>query len=216
MKRGQWFMENMGVYILDDHSLFREGLKRILLEEGKGQYKVLGGASRGGEALEEIRTLKPDLVLVDVALPDLDGFQVCSLIKEALPDTKVVMLTMYGRDEFKEQARDVGASAYVVKDQDVSSMMKLLERVVGGEDFLSLKGRGRRSGYLSPREKEILKLIAQGYTGREIAGILNISVRTANTHRANIMRKLALKNTASMVRYAILSGLVVPGENESL
>jgi len=209
-------MESMRVYILDDHSLFREGLKRILLEEGKGQYKVLGEASRGGEALEEIRTLKPDLVLVDVALPDLDGFQVCSLIKEALPDTKVVMLTMYGRDEFKEQARDAGASAYVVKDQDVSSMMKLLERVVGGEDFLSLKGRKRRSGYLSPREKEILKLIAQGYTGREIAGILNISVRTANTHRANIMRKLALKNTASMVRYAILSGLVVPGENESL
>ncbi len=209
-------MGSVRVYILDDHSLFREGLKRILLGEGKGQYKLLGEASRGGEAIEEIRALKPDLVLVDVALPDLDGFQVCSLIKEALPDTKVVMLTMYGRDEFKEQARDAGASAYVVKDQDVPSMMKLLERVVGGEDFLSLKGKKRRRGYLSPREKEILKLIAHGYTGREIAAILNISVRTANTHRANIMRKLALKNTASMVRYAILSGLVVPGESESV
>jgi len=87
--------------------------------------------------------------------------------------------------------------------------------VAQGEELLARGGRRRRrGGYLSPREKEVLKLIAMGYTGKEIAGILNISVRTANTHRANIMRKLALKNTASMVRYAILSGLVVPGENQ--
>ncbi len=207
-------MEKVKIFILDDHSLFREGLKRILVEEGKGRYELVGEASKGEEALEAIKALKPDLVLVDVALSDIDGFQVCSLIKETLPDTKVVMVTMFAQEEFKEQAREAKASAYVLKDQDVPSLMEILERVSAGENLLPRKGRRRRGNRLSSREKEVLKLIAQGYTGREIAELLSISVRTANTHRANIMRKLALRNTASMVRYAILSGLVVSGENE--
>ncbi len=208
-------MEVVKVFIVDDHSLFREGLKRILADEGEGRFQVVGEAAKGEEAVEKVREVKPDLVLVDVALPDLDGFQVCSLIKEFLPDAKVVMLTMYGKKEFLDQARDSGAAAYIVKDEDISSLLETLSRVAQGENLLSKeRKRRRRGGYLSPREKEVLKLIAMGYTGKEIAGILNISVRTANTHRANIMRKLALKNTASMVRYAILSGLVVPGENQ--
>jgi len=208
-------MDTFKVFIVDDHSLFREGLKRILVDEGEGRFQVVGEASKGEEAIQKVREVEPDLVLVDVALPDLDGFQVCSLIKESLPDTKVGMLTMYGKKEFHDQARDSGAAAYIVKDEDISSLLETLSKVAQGENLLAKGGkRRRRGGYLSPREKEVLKLIAMGYTGKEIAGILNISVRTANTHRANIMRKLALKNTASMVRYAILSGLVVPGENQ--
>ncbi len=206
------------VILVDDHTLFREGLRRLL--EAEDDIEVVGEAEEGLKALGMVRVYKPDIAIVDIAMPGLNGIEITKLLKESSPETKVIILSVYDRLDYVKEAREAGASAYLDKDVSSQVLLDVLRRVAKGEEYFPQLGDVRareRKRQLTPREKEVVKLIALGKTSREIAQILGLSVKTVNTHRNNIMRKLEIKNTAGLVRYALFSGLVTPfdmGEEE--
>ncbi len=197
------------VILVDDHILFREGLRRLL--ELEGDIEVVGEAEEGLKALGLAKVYNPDVAMVDIAMPGLNGLEVTRLIRESSPKTKVIILSVYDRLDYVKDAKKFGALAYLDKDVSSEVLLEVLRKVLKGETYFpKLKeGEGKRKG-LTPREKEVVKLIALGKTSREIAQILGLSVKTVNTHRNNIMRKLELRNTAGLVRYALFSGLVTP------
>ncbi len=201
------------VILVDDHTLFREGLRRLL--ESEGDIEVVGEAEEGLKALGLAKVYNPDVAMVDIAMPGLNGLEVTKLIKESSPKTKVIILSVYDRLDYVRDAKKFGASAYLDKDVSSEVLLEVLRKVVKGETYFpQLKeSKGKRKG-LTPREKEVVKLIALGKTSREIAQILGLSVKTVNTHRNNIMRKLEVRNTAGLVRYALFSGLVTPFDLE--
>ncbi len=197
------------VIIVDDHTLFREGLRRMLQLED--DIEVVGEAEEGLKALGLAKVYHPDVAFIDIALPGLNGLKVTKLIKESFPDIKVIILSVYERIDYIRDAQKFGASAYLDKDVSSQVLLDVLRRVAKGETYFPQLGeaRGKRKG-LTPREKEVVKFIALGKTSKEIAQILGLSVKTVNTHRNNIMRKLEVRNAAGLVRYALFSGLVTP------
>lgn len=214
--------KKMMVLLVEDHAIVRQGLRRLLEERG---LVVAGEASDGRQAVKMARELDPDIVIMDITLPRLGGIEATRKIRRTNPGTKVIMLTIHDEESFIYKSLDAGANGYMVKDKATDDLLDAIDTVMRGEVYLSpnfspkvlesyrkLSKSGRKKiddfSRLTNREREILQLIAEGYTSKEIANMLFISVKTAENHRANIMSKLDIHETAGLVRYAVRIGLV--------
>ena len=202
----------ISVLLVDDHSLVRRGFRRML--EDEPDIKVVGEAADGEEAVKLARSLKPQVIVMDCALPGINGLQATRKILEIAPETQVLMLSMHTEETWVRQALDAGARGYVLKNAMDLELGSAIRRIVSGETVLdaqlekqeSLKGE--RSSGLTPREVESLQLICDGKSNKEIAAQLDLSANTVAVHRANIMDALGIHKTAELVVYAIRNGLV--------
>lgn len=208
------------VLIVDDHGLFREGIRAML--ESYDDIKVVGEASDGIEALDKIRQFAPDVVLMDISMPSMNGLEVCRRINKISPNTKVIILTQHNNKEYVTSAVKLGASGFVPKKAAASDLLSAIRVVHGGEYFLHPSAatilvsdyRGltklNKDEYdaLTNREREILQLVAEGLSSRQVADLLHISNKTAIGHRANIMNKLNIHNRSDLIKYAIHKGLI--------
>ena len=204
---------SIGVLLVDDHHLVRRGFRRLL--EDEQDITVLGEAGDGDEAVRLARRLRPRVVLMDCALPGTSGLVATKQILEELPDTAVLMLSMHSEDTLVRQALEAGASGYVLKNAVDLDLAAAIRKVAQGETVLSPQLsrtettlKGERQAALTARELEILQLIVDGKSNKEIADDLRLSVNTVSVHRANIMDALGIHKTAELVVYAIRNGLV--------
>jgi DNA-binding NarL/FixJ family response regulator len=210
------------IFIVEDHRLFREGLKAMLsLDPG---YDVIGEAEDGIEAVRLIRKSKPDLVLLDLSMPRMNGFSVLREIKGAMPEVKILVLSIHESDQYVLQAFEALADGYAIKDSSREELRVAIRSVLEGKKYISpgiadsvlegyLDGRKTlktKSAFdtVTEREKEILKLLGEGYQNKEIADLVHISVKTVEKHRANIMAKLDLHNAAALTAFAFEHGLI--------
>jgi DNA-binding NarL/FixJ family response regulator len=212
---------NIRVLLADDHTLLRSGIKALL--EDEPDMAVVGEAEDGREAVKLAHTLRPNLVLMDIAMPLLNGLEATRQIKREHPEIKVLVLTMYDHEEYFRQVLEAGASGYIIKRAAANELVAAIRAVYSGESVLSpaitrylvedyLSGEPRKDdedpNALSPREREVLQLIAEGKTSREIADILNLSIKTVQSHRTNLMRKLDLHDRGEIIKYAIQKKII--------
>jgi len=218
-------MAKTRIMIVDDHTVLREGLKSVLQSEP--EYLVVGEAKTGEEAIEVAKSLKPDLIVMDIALPGVNGIEATKTIKKDLPDTKVLILTMHDNYNFIMDALSAGINGYILKISDMSEIFEAIEQITNGQDYFdnevtlnALKNMKRvaenkesplEDYYLTKREKQVLKLIAEGHTYKKIAGMLYISHFTVINHRQNIIQKLELNNNAELIQFAIRNKLIDAG-----
>jgi two-component system, NarL family, response regulator NreC len=206
------------ILLADDHCIVREGIRALLERSG---FNVVAEAGDGHEAVALAETHKPDVAVLDLVMPKLNGLDAGRQILQRSPSTAVVLLTMQTEEHQVATALRAGIKAYLLKTQAAEDLVDAIHEVVRGHVFLSASvSRVVVDGYLSgvqapidplaPREREVLQLVAEGRTSKEIATLLNVSVKTAESYRANIMEKLDIHETAGLVRYAIRRGLVVP------
>ena len=215
--------EGVKILVVDDHTIVRQGLKALL--EAQPGFRVVGEADNGREAVKKAQELSPDVVIMDIAMPILNGLEATRQIKRVLPEVKVLALTMYNDEEYVFQILKSGASGYLIKETAASELINAIRSISMGNPFFSptisrkimesylredaeKKPKGE-SDKLTNREKEVLQLIAEGYTNNEIGNLMNISVKTVETHRAHIMSKLDIHDVAGLIKYAIKKGLVV-------
>ncbi|MDM8552288.1 response regulator transcription factor [Desulfobacterales bacterium HSG2] len=218
-------MDKIKVLIADDHAVVREGLRKLL--EDQADMEVVGEATNGMQAVKKIKSIRPNVALLDIAMPELNGLEAVSLIKESVPDTQIVLLSMHIKDAYVYQALNSGALGYVLKASPTSDVLEAIRAANRKEHFLSskinsklistfLKNRDEKqpavSGYnlLSDREQQVFRLLVEGKSNAEIADILCISSKTVDKHRANTMRKLDIHNMVEMVKYAIKIGIIGP------
>jgi len=202
----------ISVLLVDDHSLVRRGFRRML--EDEADIAVLGEASDGLEAVKLALELRPDVVVMDCALPGMSGLEATRRILEGRPQSRVLMLSMHPEETLVRQALEAGASGYILKNAIDLELGASIRRVAAGKTVLdpqlkrpaSLKGE--RGAALTPRELEILRLIVDGKSNKEIAAVLHLSANTVAVHRANIMDALGIHKTAELVVYALRNGLV--------
>lgn len=212
-------MKPIRVLIADDHALVRAGI-RALVEKIK-DVVVVGEAGKGSEALELVEELKPDLMLLDLTMPDGGGFDVLAHVKKQFPDIRVIVLTVHEAGEYAIRAFKEGAAGFLPKSAASTELEQAIQTVIDGEVYISPEmsrktmlevGKGttkrERLDTLSPRQREVLRLIALGRTTKQIAQELGISVKTVETHRAQLMERLGIRDVAGLVRYAILVGLI--------
>lgn len=205
------------IVVADDHAIMLQGLKELL---GKGgRYLVLGEAGDGREAVQLIRRLQPDIAILDIAMPGLNGLDTARATMKQSPRTKVILLTMHDQSQYVVEALNAGVHGYVIKSQPASDLLRAIREVSAGRVYLSpaiskividayrCKGDSS-SDPLTLREREVLQLVAEGKTTKEVAGRLGIGVKTAESHRTRIMAKLEIRNTAGLVRYAVRRGLI--------
>ena len=213
-------MRSYRVVLADDHAMFRQGIKRIL-NDGES-LEVVGEASDGLELLEVSRRTNPDMVILDISMPNLRGLEATREIKTTFPNVKVLILTMHRDKEYVCGAISAGAEGYLLKEDADTELFAAVEKIRKGGCYISPilsgelthelinthhKGHSASMGnLLTVREKEVLKLIAEGKSHKEIAALLFISIRTVDHHRANIMKKLNIKDTANLTKYAIRRG----------
>jgi two-component system response regulator NreC len=212
--------DKIKVLLCDDHTLFREGVKAILNRDSG--IEVIGEADNGRECVSKAHHLHPDVILMDVAMPDLNGFEATRRIRKAERRAKVLILTMYEEEDVIARCLDAGASGYVLKDAPVAHLVHAIDVVHKGGQYLSpralkkvvkqyVKGmQGSATSYdlLSDREREILQLLADGLSLKEIAVRLKLSVKTVDAHKYNLMRKLDLHDRSQLIKYAILKKLI--------
>jgi DNA-binding NarL/FixJ family response regulator len=214
------------VVIVEDHKLFREGLKSLLSD--RADLEVVGEAGDGLEAIRTAKKCRPDLMLLDLSMPKMNGISVMKEIKSQYPDTRIMALTIHESDQYVLEAFEAGADGYCLKDAGRSELMVAVESVLQGKRYISpsisenvLEGymTGRKKlksktswDTITQREREVLKLLGEGYQNKEISDMLHISVKTVEKHRANIMNKLDLHNAAALTAFAIEHGLVTKNE----
>ena len=204
--------EPISVLLVDDHSLVRRGFRRML--EDEADITVVGEASDGKEAVDLTRSLKPQVVVMDCALPEINGLQATRQILSFAPQTLVLMLSMHTEETWVRQAMDAGARGYVLKNAMDLELGAAIRRIVNGETVIDAQLlpkdnlKGERNSGLTAREVEILQLICDGKSNKEIAAQLGLSSNTVAVHRANIMDALGIHKTAELVVYAIRNGLV--------
>ena len=217
-------MGKIKILIVDDHTVVREGLHQMLGKEP--DMEVVGEATDGSEALEAVRRLNPEVVILDIAMPNLSGLEAVGLIKEASPQCQVVVLSMHSKESMIHRVLESGALGYVLKASPVSDVVQAIRAAKRGEYFLSGKIKaevvgayvlGRRQkppvkGYdlLSEREQQVFRLVAEGNSTQQIADLLSVSPKTVEKHRTNIMRKLGLKDRLDLVKQAIKIGILDP------
>ncbi|HUJ26450.1 MAG TPA: response regulator transcription factor [Myxococcales bacterium] len=215
-------MSRLRVLLADDHTLVRAGL-RSLLETMPGM-EVVGEAANGADAVRLVAAVRPSVVLMDISMPGLNGLEATRRISQAEVRPRVVMLSMHADEEFVRQALDAGATGYLLKSSDRSELEEALHAAARGEVWLSpaisraSPGllRGHQHGtpgrialqLLTSRQREVLQLIAEGHTTKEIAQRMRLSVKTVETHRANLMERLAIRDVPGLVRFAVRVGLV--------
>ena len=219
-------MAKIRILITDDHTLIRRGITSLL--NAQPDMEVVGEASNSEEALQAMSKEAPDIVLMDISMPGINGLEVTKSIRARFPQTRVLMLTMHDREDYLFQAMRAGAAGYILKGADVQDLLSAIRSVHAGEvylyptvttkllaDYLRRVETGEnRTSYdgLTDREREVLRLIAQGKTTGEIAIVLFLSRHTVETHRDHIMQKLDLHRKAELIKYAIRKGLVNPDE----
>jgi two-component system, NarL family, response regulator NreC len=206
------------VLIVDDHAVVRSGLRRIL--DAESDVEVVGEAGTVREAVFEARSSKPDVILMDVVMPEQSGIEGASEVLKEAPEARILMLSMQDDPRYVREAFAAGAAGYVLKEAADAEVVEAVRRVAAGESYVhpalgarlvaveSEEHRRAERDPLSDRERQVLRLLALGHTNQEIARMLYISVRTAETHRAHVMQKLRLQTRADLVRYAIEQGLL--------
>jgi two-component system response regulator NreC len=215
-------MNKIRVLLVEDHTIVRKGLRSLL--DGEAGIEVIGEAEDGREAVEKVGQLLPDVVLMDITMPSLNGLEATRQIKKRFPEVKVVILTVHANEEYIFQILRAGASGYLVKQAAPTELLSAIQAAYRGESFLSpsisrkviaeyiqqAEATAEKDSYdqLTDREREVLQLIAEGHPNREIADLLHISVKTVETHRANLMDKLDVHSTAELTQYAIRKGVI--------
>jgi len=215
-------LSTIRVLLADDHKMIRAGLRLVL--EQSPDVAVVGEADDGRQAVELAQELKPRVVVMDVGMPNLNGIEAALQIKQAMPDTAVVMLSMHSDEGYILRALRAGATGYILKDSAEADLAAAVRAVAEGKSFFSpkvsrilledymrkLRKTGAEDSYdlLSAREREILQLVAEGKSSKEIANLLGLSVYTVETHRGNIMQKLNLRGIPELILYAVRKGIV--------
>jgi DNA-binding NarL/FixJ family response regulator len=212
-------MDKIKVLLVDDHAIMRDGIRALLSLQD--DIEIVGEASEGKEAIEKTRLLYPDVVVMDIAMPGMDGLEATRRITKQYPKTKVLVLTQYDNKEYILSAVKAGSAGYVPKRALGSELVSAIRAVYRGDSYLypsaamALVEDYRQQSkstdpydQLTPREREILKLIAEGHTSREVANLLFISLKTVMGHRTKIMEKLGLKNRTELIKYAMRKGLL--------
>jgi DNA-binding NarL/FixJ family response regulator len=209
------------VLLADDHTIVRAGLRRLV--EESGDMQVVAEAADGREAIHLIREQRPDVAIVDLSMPHIDGLEVIQRILPEFPQLPIIVLTMHTENQYVIRAIEEGAMGYITKQSAPEQLVKAIRKVLGGSRFLTddaaeslalkvSQGRRGRSGLddLSTRELQVLRRLALGHTNREIAEAYNISIKTVDTYRFRLLKKLDLRNNADLSRFAIQNGLIEP------
>ena len=223
-------MKKLRILVADDHGLVRRGIREILRE--RRNWKIAGEAGTGREAVEKARALQPDVVVLDIGMPEMNGIEAAREIREAAPEARILMLTMHESDQMVERAMQAGAHGYVLKSDLTETLGEAVEQVCAGARYLGPKvseiiqdknvgeaehrRRPRAGMRATPRETEILRLLATGKTNRETAELLGVSCRTIESHRANMMMRLGLHSLPELVYYALHHGLIEPHETMAM
>ncbi len=212
------------IFLVDDHTILREGLKLII--EDVENYCVVGESGDGKEALDLIEKLEPDISILDISLPGMSGIDIVRHLKKYQLATKIIILSRHDNDEYIKQLLKLGVDGYVLKDDAGEDLLRAVEAVLNGDkylsprvasqvvsEYISLDGMIGKPGesqfdLLTGREREVLKLLAEGMTGQEAADCLRISARTIKAHRANIMKKLDIHKTSELILYAVKNHIV--------
>ncbi|MDO8472568.1 MAG: response regulator transcription factor [Dehalococcoidia bacterium] len=218
-------MPEIRILIVDDHAMVREGIRMILAAQP--DIKVVGEAADGAQAIEQVRQLDPDVALMDIAMPGLGGLEATLEIRKSHPRTRVLVLSQYDNKEYVFRFLKAGASGYILKSAAGTELVSAIRAVNEGgssldpavaqgviEGFVKAGSGEQQSSYeeLSDREKQVLKLVAEGYTSKHIADALFLSVKTVMVHRTNIMDKLNIHNRTDLIKYAISKGLIAMPE----
>ena len=215
-------MKSIRVLLADDHKLIRAGLRLVV--DQQPDLSVVGEADDGRQAVELAKSLKPNVVVMDIGMPNLNGIEAARQIGEMDPGAAVVMLSMHSDESYVLRALSAGARAYLLKDSATTDLVQAIHAVAEGKSFFSpavskvllqdymrkLRRSGAEDSYdlLSPREREVLQLVAEGKSNKEVASLLNLSVYTVETHRAKIMQKLDLKGVPELILYAVRKGII--------
>jgi DNA-binding NarL/FixJ family response regulator len=215
-------MEKITVFLADDHTVVRQGLRALLSSEE--DMEIVGEAENGRQAVQSVKRLSPDVVVMDIAMPVLNGLEATRQITRAMPSTKVLILSSYSDDEYVQQLTEAGAAGYLVKQTAANDLLKAIREAHKGNAFFSPDvakrlrdqcrdlGNGqtgkKRSGYLTTREAEVLQLIAEGRANKQIAAELCISIKTVEKHRQQVMNKLGIHDVAGLTRHAISKGII--------
>jgi DNA-binding NarL/FixJ family response regulator len=210
-------MKRLRVLLADDHILLLEGVRTLLERD----FEIVGACENGRDLLEAAVALQPDAILLDIGMPLLNGIDATRRLKKLVPQTKIIILTMHADPEYVHEAFRGGASAYVLKQSAVSELVTAIETVfqgstyitplIAGESLQKLRKTAATTpsgSLLTPRQREVLQLVAEGRTSKEIAGLLRISVKTVEFHKAKIMKELGMHSVAEVTRYAIRTGIV--------
>lgn len=217
--------ECVRILLADDHTIVRQGLARLLEEQS--DFKVVGEATNGQMAVDRSMALKPDIVIMDIAMPRMNGIEAAKRIRKLLPKTKILILSMYSHEHYIHELLETGVSGYLLKDASGRDIIKAIHAAMKNETFLSptiskvlvetyrspnrkVSSMAQRYNHLSNREREVLQLIGEGHNTKDIADMLCVSISTIKTHRANIMEKLSIDSTAKLIHFAIQLGLVDP------
>jgi len=215
---------SVSILLADDHTIVRQGLASLLEEQR--DLKVVGTANNGQVAVEKAMELKPDIIIMDIAMPRMNGIEAAKRIRKQLPKTKILVLSMYSHEHYIHELLETGVSGYLLKDSSGRDIIKAIYAAMNNETFLS-PGISKKlvDTYLSPRkrfskaeryklltnrEREVFQLIAEGYTTRQIAEMLYVSISTIKSHRVNIMEKLRIETPVKLIHFAIQLGLVDP------
>jgi two-component system response regulator NreC len=210
-------MKHISILLADDHTIVREGIRSLL--EARADIEVVGEAATGREAVEKVGELRPDVVLMDISMPLLSGLEATRQIKSRFPECKVLVLTMHENKESVRQILKAGAQGYIVKKSAASQLFEAVSAVHNGKAFFSpgisrllledyVADKEVREPILSPREVEILQLVAEGHGNKKIADVLSLSVKTIEGHKDNIKKKLGIKDRVGMIKYAVRKGII--------
>ena len=215
-------MRQIRILLADDHNVMRRGL-RLLLERQPG-FKVVGEASDGRQAVEQAEATKPDIIVLDIAMPNLSGIEAAQRISALLPHTRIIILSMHSDESYVLRALKAGAKGYLLKDSAENDLIEAIRAVDEGKAFFSpeisnimvedyvreMKRRGAEDSYelLTPREREILQMLAEGKSNKHIATVLDLSLYTVETHRRNLQDKLNLHSFAELILYAVRKGII--------
>jgi DNA-binding NarL/FixJ family response regulator len=215
-------MSELRILIVDDHEMVRRGLRSIL--EGHSDWVVVGEAVTGREAVEKAEALKPQVVILDISMPELNGLEATRGILKAVPDAHVMVLTQHDAEEMVRAFLQAGAQGYLMKSDAARDLIPAVESLRNGRPFFtprvarmvldgyvkSLTAEGGPPADLTPSERQIAQLLAEGKSNKEVAAVLDINVKTVETHRAHIMRKLGLHSVSGLVRYAVRNNMLQP------
>jgi two-component system, NarL family, response regulator NreC len=214
-------MAKIRILLTDDHTLFRQGIRTLIAAEP--DMEVCGEASNAAEAIAEAQELRPDVVLMDIGMAGISSFEATRQIRKARPETRVLFLSMYDDEDYLAECVDIGANGYVLKDSPADQLVTAIREAYRGGSYLSPRlltklvdgfrsgggaGMQARFGTLTKREREILKMLAEGKSVKEIAGTFDLSVKTVEAHKFNLMRKLDIHNKAQLVQYAIQKKII--------
>ncbi|MCK4657809.1 MAG: response regulator transcription factor [candidate division Zixibacteria bacterium] len=215
-------MNETTIVIVDDHEIFRQGLAELLIKHDG--FRVVGQAGNGRQAIEIVSTTKPDIIFLDISMPELDGLSAIGQIKKARADSKIIVLTMHDKSEFVYRALSGGASGYLLKEAGAETLFEAVQEVKQGRTYLcdrinqvvireyadAKNGTHYKSAIdgLSEREREVFQLLVEGKTGKEVAGKLNISPKTVEHHRSRILEKLQCHGIAQLIHFASKEGLI--------